>query len=212
MTEQETPMDPAVERVLADYDRRAADEMRLMQSDMAAFERRIDEMLIHVGPDTGRLLHLLATGAKARTIVELGTSYGYSTIWLADAARATGGIVHSFELSQAKVDHAGEQLRRAGLAEYVEFHVGSALDTLPRLEGPFDLVLVDLWKDLYVPCFEAVHPKLAPGAVVVADNMLFPPSARGEAAAYQAVVRAKGDMDTVMLTIGSGVELSRKRG
>ena len=78
------PMDPAVELVLADYDRRAADEMRLMQSDMAAFERRIDDFLIHIGPDTGRLLHLLATGAKARTILELGTSYGYwtnQTLW-----------------------------------------------------------------------------------------------------------------------------------
>lgn len=205
-------MDPAVQLVLADYDRRAADEMRLMQSDMAAFERRIDEMLIHVGPDTGRLLHLLATGAKARTILELGTSYGYSTIWLADAARATGGIVHSLELSQAKVDYAREQLERAGLAAYVAFHVGSALDTLPRLAGPFDFVLVDLWKDLYVPCFELIHPKLAAGALVAADNMLFPPSVRGEAAAYQALVRAKGDMDSLLLTVGSGVEVSRRRG
>lgn len=204
------PMDPAVERVLADYDRRAADEMRLMQSDMAAFERRIDDFLIHIGPDTGRLLHLLATGAKARTILELGTSYGYSTIWLADAARATGGVVHSFELSPLKVDYAREQLERAGLAAFVEFHVGSALDTLPRLAGPFDFVLVDLWKDLYGPCFELVHPKLAPGALVAADNMLFPPHARTDAAAYRSLVRGKGDMDSLLVTIGSGVELSRK--
>lgn len=205
-------MDPAVQLVLADYDRRAADEMRLMQSDMAAFERRIDDFLIHVGPDTGRMLHLLATGAKARTILELGTSYGYSTIWLADAARATGGVVHSLELSQAKVDHAREQLARAGLAEHVEFHIGSALDTLPRLAGPFDFVLLDLWKDLYGPCFELFHPKLAPGALVAADNMLFPPSSRAHATAYQALVRSKSDMDSVLLPTGSGVELSRKRG
>ena len=205
-------MDPAVELVLADYDRRAADEMRLMQSDMAEFERRIDDFLIHVGPDTGRLLHLLATGAKARTILELGTSYGYSTIWLADAARATGGVVHSLELSQPKVDHAREQLARAGLAAFVEFHVGSALDTLPSLAGPFDFVLLDLWKDLYRPCFELLHPKLAPGALVAADNMLFPPSARADATAYQDLVRTKPDMDSLLLTIGSGVELSRKRG
>ena len=205
-------MDPLVERVLADYDRRAADEMRLMQSDMAEFERRVDEMLIHVGPETGRLLHLLATGARARTILELGTSYGYSTIWLADAARATGGRVHTVELSARKVEYAEGQLERAGLADVVLCHIGSALDAIPRLDGPFDLVLIDLWKDLYAPCFELVYPKLAPGGLVVADNMLFPPSARADAAAYQALVRTKPDMDSLLVTIGSGVELSRKRG
>ena len=183
-----------------------------MQTDPAEFARRVDEFLISVGPDTGRMLHLLATGANARSILELGASYGYSTLWLADAARATGGKVHSLEISQPKVDHARAQLARAGLAAFVEFHVGSALDTLPRLAGPFDFVLLDLWKDLYGACFELFHTKLAPGALVAADNMLFPPNVRADAMAYQALVRTKPDMDSVLLPIGSGVELSRKRG
>ena len=205
-------MDQSVELVLSEYERRAADEARLMHADPAEFGRRIDEFLISVGPETGRMLHLLATGANARSILELGASYGYSTIWLADAARATGGKVHSLEISPRKIDHAREQLARAGLAAFVEFHVGSALDTLPRLAGPFDFVLLDLWKDLYRACFELFHAKLAAGALVAADNMLFPPSARADAMAYQALVRAKPDMDSVLLPIGSGVELSRKRG
>jgi len=205
-------MDKTVKLVLAEYERRAADEALLMHSNPAEFGRRVDEFLISVGPETGRMLHLLVTGAKARNIVELGTSYGYSTVWLADAARETGGKVHSLELSQRKVDHAGEQLARAGLAGFVEFHVGSALDTLPRLAGPFDFVLLDLWKDLYGPCFELLHPKLAPGALVAADNMLFPPQSRPDAQAYQALVRTKPDMDSVLLNVGSGVELSRKHG
>lgn len=205
-----TDLSPALEEVLAEYERRAADEARLMHSDPAAFGARIDEFLISVGPDTGRMLHLLATGANARNILELGTSYGYSTLWLADAARATGGKVHSLELSQKKVDYARGQLARVGLAGYVEFHVGSALETLPRLAGPFDFVLLDLWKDLYRACFELFHPKLAPGALVVADNMLFPENTRPDAMAYQALVRARPDMDSLLLAIGSGVELSRK--
>src|SRR5678816_4390755 len=139
-------MEKTVELVLTEYERRAADEARLMHADPAEFGRRIDEFLISVGPRTGRMLHLLATGANAKNILELGASYGYSTIWLADAARATGGKVVSLELSQRKVDHAQAQLTRAGLADFVEFRVGSALDTLPRLAGPFDLVLLDLWK------------------------------------------------------------------
>jgi predicted O-methyltransferase YrrM len=84
------------------------------------------------------------------------------------------------------------------------------LDTLPRLAGPFDLVLLDVWKDLYVPCLELFHLKLRPGALVAADNMLFPLNTRPAAAAYQARVRTKPDLDSVLLPIGSGVELSRK--
>jgi predicted O-methyltransferase YrrM len=205
-------MDPAVEAVLSEYERRAEREARVMRSNPAELARRIDDFLLSVGPSTGRMLHLLATGMKAERILEVGASYGYSTVWLADAARATGGIVHSLEIRQHKADYAREQLSRARLGEFVEFHVGSALDTLPGLGGPFDFVLLDLWKDLYRPCFELFHPRLAPGALVAADNMLFPEGARADARAYQALVRSKPDMDSVLLPIGSGVELSRRHG
>jgi predicted O-methyltransferase YrrM len=131
---------------------------------------------------------------------------------LADAARQTGGKVHSFELSASKVEYARAKLRSVGLEERVEFHVGSALDTLPGFAGPIDLVLIDLWKQLYKPCFEIVHPKLSAEAIVVADNMLFPNDTRPQALAYQQLVRARGDLDSVLLPIGSGLELSRKRG
>jgi predicted O-methyltransferase YrrM len=204
-------MNATLEQILSEYERRATEESRLMQTlspdEVAA---RINDFLICVGPETGRMMHLLACGLKAQTIVELGASYGYSTLWLADAARITGGKVHSLELSQKKVDYALTQLRRAGLEEFVEFHVGSALDTLPELAGPFDFVLVDLWKDLYSPCFELLHPKLSKGALVAADNMLYPPTALRHAQAYQKLVRSKGDMDSLLLPLGSGVELSRK--
>jgi predicted O-methyltransferase YrrM len=197
--------------VLADYERRAAAEKLLRLADPDAFDQRKDAYLLSVGPETGRMLELLVTGAKATRIVEIGASYGYSTLWLAHAARTTGGKVDSLELSSTKVEHARAQLARAGLGAYVEFHVGDAVATLERLPGPFDFVLLDLWKDLYVPCFERVHPKLAPGALIAADNMTFPPTAIPDAQVYRAAVRAKPDMDSVLLPIGSGIELSRKR-
>ena len=205
-------MDSALQTVLAEYERRAADEWTVLTSlppaDVAA---RIDEFLISIGPDSGKLLHLIISAARSQVIVELGASYGYSTLWLADAARATGGRVHSLELSARKVEHAREQLKRAGLEAYVEFHVGDALETLRRLPGPFDFVLVDLWKDLYVPCLDLFHGKLSPNAFVAADNMIFPPNTRDQAA-YRSAVRAKGDMESLLLPVGSGVELSKKRG
>lgn len=108
-------MHRSVELVLADCERRADEEMLILQADPAEFQRRVDDFLISVGPVTGRMLHDVAVGANARNILELGTAYGYSTVWLADAARATDGKVHSVELWPRKVDYAREQLIQAGL-------------------------------------------------------------------------------------------------
>jgi predicted O-methyltransferase YrrM len=93
----------------------------------------------------------------------------------------------------------------------VEFHAGDCLQTLKTLPGPFDFVLLDVWKDIYLPCLELVHPKLAPGAVIVADNMLLPEVVRPQAEAYRKRIREFGDMDSVLLDVGNGIEISRKR-
>jgi predicted O-methyltransferase YrrM len=203
-------MDEAIVRVLREYEERIAREMPLMQSLGPELRTRRDEFLLAVGPETATILNLLAKGARAKVILEIGGSYGYSTIFLAEAARATGGKVISLELVEEKVRHARERLARAALEAFVEHHIGSALDTLSRLPGPFDFVLVDLWKDLYVPCLELIYDKLAPGALVAADNMLLPEMARPDAEKYQRRVREL-EFDSVLLPVGSGVELSRRR-
>lgn len=200
-------LDPVVERVLAEYERRAEDEQRRTLGPGT----NLDELLLSVGREAGILLYLLASGGQYRRILELGSSYGYSTVWLAAAARATGGKVTSLELRDFKIEHARQALTRAGLSTRVEFHQGDCLETLKTLPGPFDFVLLDVWKDLYLPCFELFHPKLAPGAIVVADNMLLPQIVRPQAEAYRARVRQAGDLDSVLLDIGNGVEISRKR-
>jgi predicted O-methyltransferase YrrM len=203
-------IDAAVSAVLADYEARAEREEALWDSlGPEEAERRIDEMLLPVGRATGTLLNLLARQACARRILEVGSSFGYSTIWLAEAARAVHGKVISLELKAEKTEYAAGQLARAGLAGLVEFRVGDALESLAGLEGPFDLVLIDLWKNLYVPVFELLHPKLAPGALVVADNMIEPASARPHAQAYRHAVHAARDMSSVLLPVGNGIELSR---
>jgi predicted O-methyltransferase YrrM len=204
-------MNPAVATVLAMYELRAAREQKLMHSAPAEFMAHIDDYLICVGPEVGQLLRSLAVGQKAQVILELGCAYGYSTLWLADAARVTGGRVVSLELSEKKIAYAQEQLTSAGLLEYVEFHAGDARAILPALAGPFDLVLLDLWKNLYSPCLELFHPKLAPGALIVADNMTFPVTARADASAYQRLLRTKPDLESVLLPIGNGIEVSRRR-
>jgi predicted O-methyltransferase YrrM len=202
-------VDPVIERVLAEYERRADEEQR--RTNFASPGTNLDELLLSVGREAGILLYLLASGAQSRRILELGTSYGYSTVWLAAAARATGGKVLSLELRDYKIEYARQALTRAGLSTRVEFHQGDCLETLKTLSGPFDFVLLDVWKDLYLPCFELVHPKLAPGGIIAADNMLLPEIVRPQAEAYRKRVRAAGDLDSVLLDIGNGIEISRKR-
>ncbi len=204
------PMDPAVSAVLADYEARAEREQEIWSTRSADENlRRRDEMLLPVGRAAGMLMNLLIKEGEARRILEVGSSYGYSTTWLAEAARAIGGKVISLELQAAKTQYAHTQLERAALADFVEFRVDDALASLPQLPGPFDFVLIDLWKDLYVPVFELLHRKLSPGAIVVADNMLYPEEFRAEARAYRQRVRAAAGMSSVLLAVGNGLEVSR---
>jgi predicted O-methyltransferase YrrM len=201
-------MTTAFDTVLARYHSRMAAEQTTFELDPAGAMNRRDEFLLAVGEEVGRLLQSLAIGRKAKRILELGTSYGYSTMFLAAAAHATGGKVHTLELVPSKQKFAQSQLHEAGLDACVEWHVGDATSLLEDIPGPFDFVLVDLWKDLYVSCFELFYPKLADNAVVVADNMLFPEVARPDAQAYRAAVRAKRALQSVLLPIGNGIEVS----
>ena len=203
-------MDAAVWAVIEEYEARARREEQL-NSTLSREEatRRRDEMLLPVGRAAGSLMNLLIKEGEARRILEVGSSYGYSTTWLAEAARAVGGKVISLELRAEKTEYARAQLARADLAEHVEFRVGDALASLAQLPGPFDFALIDLWKDMYVPVFEALYPKLARGALIVADNMLYPESFRTLAEAYRRRVRLAADMSSVLLAVGNGLELSR---
>jgi predicted O-methyltransferase YrrM len=205
-------MDSRIERILGEYEARHERERevwsRLSDEEIG---KRLDEFLFCVGPRTGALLNLLIREAGARTILELGTAYGYSTLWLAEAARVNGGRVISVELSQEKIDCAGEALGKAGLLEYVELRRGDALEMLAGSEEEYDFVLLDIWKDLYIPCFDACLPRLEPGAIVVADNMLDPPSVGLQALRYRKHVRAVREIESVLLPVGAGLYVSRYR-
>jgi predicted O-methyltransferase YrrM len=205
-------LDPAFREVILEYEARARSERILRDSltEAQALER-MDEMLLSVGRAAGLFLNLLIKESRATRILEVGSSYGYSTHWLAQAAQVTGGKVTSLELRGAKTEYATLRLRRAALADRVQFQVGDALESLERLPGPFDFVLIDLWKDLYVPVWDLLQGKLAPGALVVADNMIHPASAAAEVRAYRERVRATAGVSSVLLSVGSGLELSRYR-
>lgn len=201
-------MTPAAERVLARLDERIAREHALFRSGAAV---DVDQMMLAVGRDAGRLLNLLAKMGRCTRLLEAGTSVGYSTVWLADAAAATDGRVVSTEKLPAKHAETRKNLTEAGLMGCVEMHTGDALATIQRHAGPFDFALIDLWKDLYIPVLQALGPKLAPGALIAADNMVYPESSRPQAERYRRFVARQGDFETVLLPIANGIEVTRKR-
>jgi predicted O-methyltransferase YrrM len=196
-------MDEKVQAILDAYHATMRDGEPLGPADI--HER--DRLLLPVGEDAGQFINILAKSLTAPRIVEIGTSYGYSGIWLGEAARATGGQLVTMELQDYKSAYARDMAERAGLAEVIDFQVGDALALIDALPHGIDFVLLDLWKDLYTPCLEAFYPKLNPGAIIVADNMLFPGGE--EVARYGRAVRAKPGMTSVLLPVGQGLEVSR---
>jgi predicted O-methyltransferase YrrM len=143
---------------------------------LAAAQRRADEAgipEIEVAPNQGKLLHLLARIQGARTILELGTLAGYSTIWLARAL-PEGGRLITLEVDPGNAAVAEANIAGAGLADRVEIRVGAALDTLPALEAeaPFDFVFLDADKQHTPEYLEWALKLTRPGSVIVADNVI----------------------------------------
>lgn len=126
---------------------------------------------IGVSPAQGKLLHLLARTVGARRILEVGTLGGYSTIWLARALPADGELV-TCEISPEHAEVARANLARAGLAERVDVRVGPALDTLPTLQGPFDLAFIDADKPSNAEYFRHALRLSRPGSLIVVDNVV----------------------------------------
>lgn len=202
--------DPKVAQVFAAYCEREEHDNALMKElGPEGFARR-DEFLLPVGVEVGAFLHALVIGKKPKRIIEFGTSYGYSTLFLADAARSVGARVTTMEMADFKQGYAKEQLAKAGLDDVVNWRCGDAVELIAAEDGPFDFVLLDIWKELYVPCLEGVYPKLSEEAVIVSDNMIYPEMARPDIRQYRDAVRAKPDMHSTLLPIGQGIELSVK--
>jgi predicted O-methyltransferase YrrM len=199
---------PEAAEIFAAYQQRDADERARAAALGDRFFDHRDEFLLPVGPEVGWFLHSLILARRPARILELGTSYGYSTLFLADAAREIGATVITMDLADYKQAEARANIARAGLAEVVDFRLGDAVALIHEDPGPFDFVLLDIWKDLYIPCLKAFHPKLSDEAIVAADNMIEPAFVREDARTYRAAVRALPDMQSALLPIGSGIELS----
>jgi predicted O-methyltransferase YrrM len=201
--------DTKIETVIKTYHQRIETETILMKSlPLEEGMKRRDEFLLSVGLETAIFINTLIKSAQSKIILEIGTSYGYSTIWLAEAAKANGGRVITLENNVEKVAYAKEKIEEAGLSDFVDFRVGDALKNIANATEKFDFVLVDIWKELYLPCFDLLYPKLNPSAWVLSDNMIYPAHSIHETTIYKNRIQETQAFDTVLLPIGSGIELS----
>jgi predicted O-methyltransferase YrrM len=131
----------------------------------------LSDIYLPVTPEAGRLLYALVRAARPSIIVEFGMSLGISAIHLASAVRDNGsGRVVTTELSAAKVTAAKKTFAATGLDGLITVLEGDALTTLADLDGPVEFVLLDGWKELYLPVTRLLEPKLSAGALIIADN------------------------------------------
>jgi predicted O-methyltransferase YrrM len=163
-----------------------------------------------ISPDVGRLLYILARNRPAKVMVEFGASFGISGIHLAAAARdAGGGRLITTELDDVKAEQAARNFRASGLSDFIDLRVGDAFETLKSgLGGKIDLLLLDGWKEAYLPMLKFLEPQLSPAALVVADDLAIAPDAL---APYLAYVRHPGNgYVSVELPLGDRIELSQR--
>ncbi|MCP9274695.1 O-methyltransferase [Mycolicibacterium arenosum] len=154
------------------------DPARWQKLEGASAQERADalsDIYMPVTPEAGRLLYSLVRASRPATVVEFGMSLGLSGLHLAAAVRDNGtGRVVTTEMSAAKIATAKRNFTDAGLADVVDVLEGDALQTLAALEGPVGFVLLDGWKEFYLPVLHLLEPRLSAGAIVVADNTNMP--------------------------------------
>ena len=160
----------------------------------------------NISADTGEFFYILVLISKAKNVLEVGTSNGYSTIWLGEAAKQNKGKITTIEISEHKVKMAAYNFKRAKLSNIKIVH-GDALEEIQKLKGNFDFLFLDAVKEDYINYFKLVYPILTKGAVIVADNaIMFEKYMRD----YLIYVKNHKDLRSVLVPIGSGVEFTLK--
>jgi predicted O-methyltransferase YrrM len=175
-------------------------------NDNATAER--PRRMLNITRDTGEFLSVLVQATAARRVLEIGTSNGYSTLWLANAARATGGAVTTVELSDYKVGLARQNFSRSGLAASITLVQDDAGHVLERtVDASFDLIFLDAERPEYPGWWPHLKRVLRPGGLLVVDNATSHPE---QMAPFVALVKADADFTTSLVPVGNGEFLAVK--
>jgi predicted O-methyltransferase YrrM len=162
---------------------------------------------LNLEPETARLVAILVRSSGRTRVLEIGTSNGYSTIWLAWAVREAGGTVTSVERDAGRQAEAAENLRRAGLLDGVHLVTGDATRAVAELEGPFDCVFFDADRVTAPDQLRLLLPRLTRDVLLLADNVLSHP---GEIAGYLAALEELTGFERVVVPIGKGLSVAHR--
>jgi len=196
-------LDSRVFRVISRLDRQSEKE----RSGKARVAR--SQEMLAITADTGMFFSILLKAIRARRVLEVGTSAGFSTLWLADAIGKKGRII-SIELDPLKIERARKNFKQAGVDRLIEMRQGSALDVLHTLKGKFDFVLLDADKENIKKYFDFILPLVRVGGIIAADNMLYPEHYRPAMKRYARHVGSRSNVQSVTVPIGMGEEITIK--
>jgi caffeoyl-CoA O-methyltransferase len=159
---------------------------------------------LSVSAADGRMLRLIAEAANAQNVVEIGTSTGYSGLWICLALQNTGGKLTTFEIDPGRAELAREHFKKAEVAQLVTVVEGDAHQNIVRLAAPIDIVFIDADKEGYLDYLNKLLPLVRPGGLIMADNM-------GQAPDYAKAVSANPELDTVYSSDSEELSISLKK-
>jgi predicted O-methyltransferase YrrM len=182
------------------------DETQRESKILAVLDRmvRSHETYLSVPVQDGKALRLFAEAAGARDVVEVGTSTGYSGLWLCLALEKTNGRLTTFEIDHDRAAKAHEHFREAGVEKRVTIVEGDAHKQLANVRGPIDLAFIDADKDGYVDYLNKLLPLLKSGGLILAHNVDMVPD-------YVKVVKANPNLETIFYTEGGGLAVTLKK-
>ena len=171
--------------------------------------RAADKGQLAVSEEDGQFLRLMVATRGAKNVLEIGAASGYSGIWLGLGARESGGRVVAIEFDPQRAKEAAENIARAGLGDVVRVVHGDAFLEIPKLAGTFDMVFLDAWKPDYKKFFDLVYPRLEPGGIFLAHNVV---NKRTEMEPFMKAIRSHPGLFTSVVSPGSeGMSISYKR-
>ncbi len=165
---------------------------------------KVGEVWASVPPGDGRVLRLLTEAAGAKNVVEIGTSTGYSGLWLCLALQATGGKLTTFEMDPGRAATAREHFRKAGVDRMVTLVQGDAHQNISRLKEPIDVLFIDADKEGYVDYLNKLQPLVRPGGLILAHNVNMAPD-------YVKQVTTNPDLDTIFCAQGNDLGVTLKK-
>jgi len=171
--------------------------------------RKTQQRTMNIDVAEGERLYHLVRELDAKRVLEIGTSNGYSTIWMAMGLEETGGKIISVEFDEGRHKLAVENFIKLGLDALADLRFADALKEVPRIDGPFDLVFIDAWKEDYAAYFDLVFPKVRSGGAIAAHDTT---SYAKEMAAFLERVKSTPELKTEFLSLGpNGMSISFKK-